>query len=224
MIKKENALIVFAREPEPGKVKTRLLTEYDAGFVTGLYCAFIEDVMNVAVGTGGWTPRLYFAGNGPGFLDRYRPHCDVVPQRGADLGERMYNAAADCFRDGYRRVVIIGTDCPDITAADVTEAFQNLTAADFCLGPCRDGGYYLVGMRRLRREPFTGVAWGTETVLSKTLEIIAQIKHNVILSAEKEDIDTPASLRNFAGRMEDSPEAPISKQYLRERLGRLSLD
>lgn len=128
----------------------------------------------------------------------------------------MFNAAEDCFGEGFERVVIVGTDCLDFTRDDLRVAFDRLTRTDYCIGPSTDGGYYLIGTRVSRREPFDGVEWGTATVLSKTLEIVEKIQHNISLLPEKEDIDTFASLVRFMARMEDSPGAPITKKFLRE--------
>lgn len=215
---KKQALIVFAREPKPGQVKTRLLTNLDVGFVTDLYRAFIQDVMHVALDRPDWTPMLYYADREPDppFLARYRAQCHVRQQQGEDLGERMHQAAADCFAEGFDRVVIIGTDCLDLTREDMVAAFECLHHIDFCLGPSTDGGYYLIGMRVIRSEPFRDVQWGTDTVLTKTLEKVDQIEHNVNLLPEKEDIDTLATLRRFARRMEAAPIAPYTTQYIRE--------
>lgn len=199
------------------------MTDLDAGFVSGLYTAFIRDVMQTALAGAGWVPHLYYADpqTDPPFLSGYRPQCAVVRQEGGDLGERMFRAARRCFEEGYRRVVIIGTDCPEVTADDLRAAFAELERNEFCLGPSADGGYYLIGMSVLRDEPFAGIDWGTATVLSKTLEIIAQIEHNVSLLSEKEDIDTLASLRNFIRRNRDVPAAQETAQFIRENQHRL---
>ena len=214
-----NALIIFAREPKPGKVKTRLLTDLDTGFVTGLYRAFIQDVMTLALRPGDWSPFLYFADDDadPPFLSEFRARCPVVPQQGEDLGARMYRAAGDCFALGYRRVSIIGTDCLEVTGVDIKQAFADLERTEYCVGPSADGGYYLIGMNVLRPEPFADIDWGTPTVLSKTLEKVRQIEHNVSLLSEKEDIDTIAALLKLRGRvLAGGVDAAYTAQFIRE--------
>ena len=212
-----NALIIFAREPKPGKVKTRLLTDLDTGFVTGLYRAFIQYVMTLALRPGDWSPFLYFDDADPPFLSEFRARCPVVPQQGEDLGARMYRAAGDCFALGYRRVSIIGTDCLEVTGVDIKQAFADLERTEYCVGPSADGGYYLIGMNVLRPEPFADIDWGTPTVLSKTLEKVRQIEHNVSLLSEKEDIDTIAALLKFRGHvLAGGVEAAHTAQFIRE--------
>ena len=223
---KENALIVFAREPKQGRVKTRLLTDLDAELVTGLYRAFVQDMMRLALEEPAWQPYLYYADaeENPPFLSGFRDRCAVVRQEGKDLGERMFRAARDCFHQGHQRVIIIGTDCPALCAADLREAFTVLRETPFCLGPSADGGYYLIGMSVLRDELFFDVEWGTGSVLRKTLEKMKQIEHNVSLLSEKEDIDTVASLANYIRGHADDSGAPETAKYIRENQHRLPGD
>lgn len=195
------------------------MTDLDVHFVTGLYRAFIQDVMSLALAGDGWSTFLYYADEqaDPPILSGYRDRCPVIRQEGTDLGARMYHAARDCFERGFRRVVIIGTDCLEITSGDLEQAFAGLTDAEYCVGPSTDGGYYLIGMKVLRPEPFTAVDWGTNTVLSKTLEKVGQIEHNVTLLSEKEDIDTISALLRFRGRvLAGGVVAAHTAQYIRE--------
>jgi rSAM/selenodomain-associated transferase 1 len=117
------------------------------------------------------------------------------PQSDGDLGERMAIAVADAFSAGARRVVVIGTDCPDVTAGVVEEAFTRLDAADVVLGPAGDGGYYLIGMSRLHRELFEGIPWSSSDTLRATLEQARARGLSVALLEERRDIDTAADWR-----------------------------
>lgn len=216
-MKQSRALIVFAREPRPGQVKTRLLKGLDPGLVTSLYKAFVADVLSQTNDIRDCARFLYYADLEPEpvFLSRFKADFVLVRQEGNDLGERMLRSAADCFRRGFQKVLIIGTDCLEITPGDFEQAFESLEHNDFCFGPSVDGGYYLAGMKKLRPEIFSGVEWGTSAVLTKTLDIIAKIEHNVGLLEEKEDIDTVESLKRFSGRMETVPGAEETRKILR---------
>ncbi|MGE0267474.1 MAG: TIGR04282 family arsenosugar biosynthesis glycosyltransferase [Candidatus Omnitrophota bacterium] len=216
-MKQSRALIVFAREPRQGRVKTRLLKVLDPGLVTSLYKAFVMDVLAQTAGLKDCARFLYYADGEtePVFLNQFKSDFELVGQQGKDLGERMQRSASDCFQKGFQKVVIIGSDCLEITSGDLEQAFDRLEGSDFCFGPSSDGGYYLAGMKKFRPEIFTGVEWGTSAVLSKTLEIIGKIEHNVALLDEKEDMDTIESLKRFSGRMETVPGAKETKKILR---------
>jgi uncharacterized protein len=106
-----------------------------------------------------------------------------------DLGVRMYTAITGALDAGSKKVVLIGTDIPEPVAGYIEQAFYELDKTDICLGPVTDGGYWLVGVKSAVNI-FDGVCWGTETVLSQTLELIKQQGLMVSLLPEINDIDT----------------------------------
>lgn len=124
-------------------------------------------------------------------------------QRGNDLGQRMHLSFQEGFADGYRKVIIIGTDLYNLDQADLEEAFKSLDNADYVLGPARDGGYYLLGMKRPDELIFRNKSWGSDRVLSQTLEDLRDEK--VVLLPEKNDIDV----------LDDIRDNPVFDQFLK---------
>lgn len=111
-------------------------------------------------------------------------------QGSGDLGERLTRAFAESFADGARRVVIIGSDCPWLSDGDIKEAWNDLETHDLVLGPARDGGYWLVGLREPKPELFSGISWSTGTVLEQTLEHARVRGLRFHLLRELRDVDT----------------------------------
>jgi hypothetical protein len=112
------------------------------------------------------------------------------PQISGDLGARMAGAIADAISAGADRVVVIGTDCPQVTAAVVQEAFDRLEAADVVLGPAADGGYYLIGMAQPHSLLFENVPWSSPDTLRTTLQSARAAGLSVALLEKRRDIDT----------------------------------
>lgn len=108
-------------------------------------------------------------------------------QIGDDLGIRMHRAFQQGFEDGYKRIIIIGSDMFDLDQQDLEEAFSALSTNDFVIGPAEDGGYYLLGMRSLKAELFQHKNWGTSSVLKDTLSNLKN--ENLHLLQQKNDID-----------------------------------
>jgi uncharacterized protein len=180
-------LIVMAKHPAPGRVKTRLAATLGAERACALYRAFVLDLaerldaLPYDVTWAYWPRAAPFA--------KLLPRARCRPQRGADLGDRMANAVAECGGP----VVVIGADTPHVPAARLEEAVQALAgAADLVLGPADDGGYYLIGLRAPTRAVFAGVAWGTSRVLAETLARAGGLR--TLLLEPCFDVDTPADL------------------------------
>ena len=123
------------------------------------------------------------------------------PQTEGDLGARMASAIRARLSAGAERVVVIGTDCPEVDEHVIGQALAALDRADVVFGPAADGGYYLIGMRRLHHELFVGVPWSSERTLERTLEAVRAGGLRVHLLSELADIDTAADWRRWqAGR------------------------
>ena len=204
------ALLVFAKTPKPGKVKTRLLTAVSADVAAALHAACIEDTLRLARQMRG-CDAFVFAAGGTGYFRRFVKkqgsvaRMQVLPQRGADLGARMENAFRKCFAMGYREVVVIGTDTPWMGVERVRRAFAVLKANDVVIGPAEDGGYYLLGMRKMVAEIFRGIPWSTERVLELTLKQIAPLKLRKKLVWRDFDLDRPEDLERTARMLKRRP-------------------
>jgi len=196
-------LVMMARRPEAGRVKTRLCPPLTAEQAAMLYTAFLHDLVELLRRIPAvhlliaYTPDTagdYFAALAPDIARR--------PQRGIDLSARLATITTDLFDEGAPAVVVIGSDSPALPAASIEEACAALTnGADLVLGPADDGGYYLVGLRQSMPVLFTNVVMSTATVLHDTLVIAEQLGLRTTLLARWYDVDTFADLK----RLYDDP-------------------
>lgn len=186
----------FARAPRAGTVKTRMQPYLSAAQA----CALHEDLLRWTCG------QLLAAGLGPVELwvagDGDHPalaHCLASgaqgprSQRGSDLGERMYRALADGLAR-YRRVLLVGSDCPGLDAAYLAQARAALEHCDVVLGPAEDGGYVLIGARRVTPACFRGVAWGTAEVFAQSALRLESEGLSWRALPPRRDIDRPRDL------------------------------
>jgi hypothetical protein len=203
-------MLVFIRAPEEGSVKTRLAAAVGAAAACRLYRAFVLDLLEtLAAIPREATGDLLLCHDPPDAGERLAAWLGrgyaYAPQRGEDLGARMKNAFHAGFSGGYDRVLLLGSDVPDLPAAIVHEAFAVLERDDAVLGPCPDGGYYLIGFRsgRFLPEAFDGMAWGTGTVLERTRACLSAHRRRVGLLAPWRDIDTIEDLNALRERHPD---------------------
>ena len=186
-------LVVMAKYPAPGRVKTRLAAALGADAACALYRAFVLDLWDrlrrlpYPVTWAYWPPDAPFAGLLPGARCR--------PQTGGDLGERMMAAIASELRDDGGPVLVIGADVPHVPAASLAEGAAALASgADVVLGPAADGGYYLIGLETAVPALFEGIAWGTPEVLDATLARAARLGLATHRLPPDFDVDEPADL------------------------------
>jgi rSAM/selenodomain-associated transferase 1 len=193
----DNALILFARDPILGKVKTRLSPFLEEDVILKLYTCFLQDslynirqVKNVDrfVGVAPSNESGFFTGT-------LGSDIRIFVQEGENLGDKMRRAIQDRFVEGYERVVIIGSDSPSLPASYIYRAVGS--DRDMVLGPSTDGGYYLIGMRGKVVEVFKDVTWGTETVLQETCKHLVQNGASLELLPVWYDVDTPEDLKFF---------------------------
>jgi rSAM/selenodomain-associated transferase 1 len=203
-------LIIFAKDPYAGGVKTRLIPRLSPQAVAELYHSFLADILEEM----GRAPavRLALAFTPPEAHDFFRslapPGTDLFPQQGANLGERLVQACARGFEAGFGPVLLRDSDTPDLPAAVVSEAREVLAArqAQVVLGPCLDGGYYLVGLSTPQPHLFNGPTWSSPTVLADTLRLARQAGLSVHLLPSWSDIDTYADLLTFLQRVGPAPQ------------------
>src|SRR5690606_11834326 len=164
-------LLVFVKAPLPGEVKTRLARTIGAERACGVYRALARDTLEWAAALSGIEVSVLFSP--PGSLELVEPLLPrdarapvaLLPQCEGDLGARMEHAFAQAFDAGARQAIAIGTDCALLGPAEVRESVRLLDAHDIVLGPAKDGGYYLIGLRSRAPELFSGVPWSSERVL-----------------------------------------------------------
>jgi rSAM/selenodomain-associated transferase 1 len=217
-------LIIFAKEPRPGQVKTRLCPPLTPEEAAQLYHRFLQDILEEMVRVP--EIRLAIAFDPPRaqpfFNDLAPPGTDLFPQEGADLGERMTRALARGLAAGFSPVLLRGSDIPDLPANLVSEAREALATrrVQVVLGPALDGGYYLVGLAEPQSGLFQGPAWSSPAVLSETLRLAEKSGLKVHLLPPWPDIDTYADLLRFAQRSASGPRpGKRSREWARRRLG-----
>ena len=200
------AVILFTRAPIPGHTKTRLMPAVSPKGCARLHTCFLEDIWRECKKTGAdlfvcYTPkgqekRLYPV-FGTGADVRY------LPQRGDGLGERMYLAFCEVFKKGYHACLLMGTDVPEVRERDLNRAFAILNGKDIVLGPTKDGGYYLVGMKRPVKCIFQVEGYGKTSVLRDTVRQAKRAGLTVGFTEALWDMDTYEDLQGYRRRMRD---------------------
>ena len=220
----KKALILFAKTPRPGAVKTRLQPGLSPKDAAELYRAFILDLLKASTRLRGLTRIL---GCDPTqktpFFQALADHekLKLINQKGRNLGERMKNAIKTANRMGYGRVVIIGTDSPTLPMALIRKAFKLLDRNDLVIGPSFDGGYYLIACSKPISGIFQGIAWGADQVLSTTMKKVVDQRIKCELLPFWYDVDTIQDLRflkdhlNFMNRDRSSKIAPQTISIIR---------
>ena len=157
---RENALIVMARYPEPGRVKTRLAASIGDAAAAALYRAFLDDLRARLAWHRSWVFHWAFEPVGSPFRAELAAETAAFAQVEGDLGARMHGAMTRGLRGGALRVVLIGSDVPHVPLSTLEEAFRRLSAgADLVVGPAEDGGYYMIGSRSVP-PVFEDIRWG----------------------------------------------------------------
>jgi rSAM/selenodomain-associated transferase 1 len=188
----QRALIIFLKAPRPGQVKTRLAKTIGADAACAAYRQLIETVLNRVSSLPGvhlrYAPDDAFAEIQPWL----RPGWKAAAQGLGDLGERLHAAFVETFNRGAERVVVIGSDCPGVSARDIETAWAALKGNDVVIGPATDGGYWLIGLRELQPALFKEMAWSTKTVFQETVKRCKTAGLSVKLLRELADVDTEA--------------------------------
>ncbi len=216
-----DALLVFAKVPTPGRVKTRLTAQLTPEDAASLYEAFLRDALAQYIALG-VAVRLYLA-----------PPLDALPtglvpdgvtvhaQQGPDLGSRMQAAFLDAFAAGYQRLVIIGTDHPTLPTPFLDLAYATLSEPlALCLGPSDDGGYYLLGMNDFYPQVFHDMTYSHDAVFAQTLDRAQRTRATVTVLPPWYDVDTPEALERL---VQDLADPTIAVPQTRRVLARLGL-
>lgn len=182
----KNALIIFSRKPELGKVKTRLAKSVGDQKALEVYIYLLKHSAEIASQANA-EKQVWYTNS----IEKNDIWDDEIfkkfKQIDGDLGEKMKHAFSSNFDNWFKKVVIIGTDLLDIDTDTIEKAYQLLDTNDVIIGPAEDGGYYLLGMNHFIPEVFKDVEWSTSKVLNQTLD---KLKHkSVALLDKKNDID-----------------------------------
>lgn len=207
------AILVFSRAAEHGSVKTRLRPAIGDDGCLALHLAMLQDTLDCCAASG--TPvALYVAG------DAGLPFTVPVPvrrQSEGDLGLRMQRAFEENLAT-FEKVVIVGTDAPGLTPSIIEEAFEAMERKDLVLGPSKDGGYYLIGLRRMIPEIFANIPWSGPEVLKRTLaHAPADAAH---LLPALFDVDVPGDLERLEREIGVMPQARRTREWFASRRAR----
>lgn len=196
-------LIVFAREPIQGKVKTRLAASLGDQVTARLYESMLQNVLESAEELNDVEKVVFWdceERSLPLLSERYK--CESRRQAAGDLGQRMQTAFEEMFAIGCEACCIIGSDAPDLPVSYLFEAYRLLETqpVDVVLGPSKDGGYYLLGLRQLRAQLFMNIPWSSASVLERSLAAASDSGLTTALLPEWQDIDTAEDLLAFQER------------------------
>jgi hypothetical protein len=192
------ALLLIAKRPAPGQTKTRLTPPLSGEQAAALYECFLRDTLELARAVPGVVRLInYLPHDADDYFRRLAPDFGLIPQIGEGLGERLDNVLAHCLNDGFRQAVIMDSDSPTLPAAYLAQAFDELERADVVLGPCDDGGYYLIGLTRPQPRLLREVQMSTPNVLNDTLALADELKLRTALLPMWYDVDTAAELERL---------------------------
>lgn len=215
------AAVVFAKLPEPGRVKTRLHSLLSPKQAAEVHQACIADTlakMSLVPGCRKWLrvaaspEQAQEFGRELGLSGRWR----VGIQHGRDLGARLEEAFQSAFRSGFQRVMVVGTDTPWMESNLVLRAFQLLRTTDTVIGPTVDGGYYLIGARKMIPGMFRSIPWGTRYVLDRTLAAVRKAQASCRLLRRDFDLDRPADVEKVRELLrENKKRAPRLARWMK---------
>jgi uncharacterized protein len=190
----KNLVLIFTRNPELGKVKTRLAASIGNENTLEIYKFLLNHTKEILLKINTNKRVLYSEQiNTNDIWDN--SIFDKKLQCGNDLGEKMRNAFKDGFASCYEKVVIIGSDLFDLEVLDIETAFQQLETNDVVIGPAQDGGYYLLGLKSIPNNIFENKKWSTKTVFQDTINDIQHLKYHLLQT--KNDIDTVEDIMNI---------------------------
>lgn len=198
------ALVLMAKAPRAGEVKTRLIGALTTEQANELYISFLSDTFALMEAV--WDERetlslvLCYTPEGAeeAFESVEREGSMMLAQRGADLGERLSNCFADLVESDFESVIVIGADSPTLPAKFLVEALERLNNEnDIVIGPAEDGGYYLIGMKKPHQRIFAEIPWSTSGVMAATRERAREAGLNLIELSVWYDVDTPEELERL---------------------------
>jgi uncharacterized protein len=219
----KEALVLMAKAPREGEVKTRLLGVLSQAEALELYINFLRDTFALMEEVWGDRETLslvlcYFPESDlEAFECVEREGSMMLAQRGEDLGERLHNCFADLFEAGFDSVVVIGADSPTMPSDLLVEAFESLkNEDDVVVGPSEDNGYYLIGLKRLHEALFENIPWSTDGVLAATRDRAGKAALNLVLLPVWYDVDTPEELEKLKQELSrNSGAAKHTRKFLK---------
>ena len=199
----KNCVLFFVKYPASGRVKSRLAEHVGQDVVTDLYKSFVTDILSTLRTLSVNFKIVFYPPDAKKKIRQWLgEEYSYSPQVGKDLGQRMKNAFLQAFSEGFDKVILIGSDIPDLPADYLELGFRALETNDVVPGPSSDGGYYLIGFAKEAFLPdvFEGITWSSADVFEQTLDILKKHKHKVYLLPQWHDVDTLTNLRSLVRR------------------------
>jgi hypothetical protein len=202
-ISQKDCLLLFVKSPVKGRVKSRLAVSKDGDFEVQLYRYFVEDTISLVENLDVHLKVCFYPPGARADLSRWlgERRC-YSPQSGDNLGDRLRNAFAGAFEEGFSSVVAIGSDIPDLPLRYLTEGFEALTVQDVVIGPAGDGGYYLIGFSKdgFTAELFDNISWSTDGVFEQSMNILKRHGRKTHQLPLWYDVDTIEDLKSLLSR------------------------
>ena len=214
---RDTAIALFAKAPRPGYVKTRLTACISAADAAEFHRLCTLEAWLKLRRIAAADSFLYCDVRGADFGRRAaaaRPRL----QRGADLGEKLRRCLDELLAEGYRKALIVGSDSPTVPTANIAALIAKLDRADVVLGPCEDGGFYLIGARKTDARMFDGVAWSSGETRAQTVRALCAAGFSVAQAGEWYDVDEPADLDRLRS---DPALPPVLRRWFASRPPRL---
>ncbi|MDZ4847332.1 MAG: TIGR04282 family arsenosugar biosynthesis glycosyltransferase [Chitinophagales bacterium] len=191
----KSALLIFMKNPVLGKVKTRLAKTIGEAKALEVYHLLLEHTFKITTSVS--CDKFIFYSDHVEQNDNWgkNGHHQEL-QEGNDLGERMQNAFSHVFVQDYDKAIIIGSDCYELTSEMIEKAFNALDTRDAVIGPAKDGGYYLLGMKSMHSQLFESKRWSTDSVLQETVNDIQKMKLKLVMLETLNDIDEVDDLQS----------------------------
>ena len=214
----ENAIIIMAKRPFPGQTKTRLTPFLSPEQAAKLYECFLLDVIEKVSYLTNVTPFIaYSPTTAVSYFQEIAPSIAIIPQKGKSLGDRLNFVMSTCLDMGFKQVAAINSDSPNLPSVNLAIAFEKLSdpATDVVLGPCEDGGYYLIGWKRPYPALVREVEMSTPHVLEDTLNIAERLQLKVAQLPVWYDVDSKDELIKLQVDLQTNPaDAPKSNRFL----------
>ncbi|MDE3144288.1 MAG: TIGR04282 family arsenosugar biosynthesis glycosyltransferase [Bacteroidota bacterium] len=196
----KQALLIFVKNLIHGQVKTRLAATVGNDMALTVYQKLLQHTVTITHQL--TLNKIVFYSNSLVETDIWKNNVyNKQLQSGIDLGERMQNAFIAAFENGNNRVAIIGSDCFELTSTIILKAFENLKNNDVVIGPAKDGGYYLLAIKKNHPQLFQNINWSTDEVLKQTLSVCNNLNLSVYLLPELTDIDNENDLNKIKDKL-----------------------
>jgi len=207
-----SAIVIMAKAPKPNEVKTRLIPHLKPDMAALLYNNFlldkIEQVKSIEKAE---FFIAYMPDNSENYFKKIAPDFDLILQIGNDLGDRLVYVSNKLFNKGFKKVVILDSDTPNLPTEYIRKAIIGLETSDIIIGPCEDGGYYLIGLKLPTPDIFKNIPWSTSEVVNVTVKRAEAICLKSCFLKYWYDIDTIDDLKRLKKDLEDSKEKKFSE-------------